>query len=1794
MADSTGRNSLQGCIQRSEIVGQSDIILELDCFTDDSGTTFYGAWEIVGGTLQLTFYTVDQNGNLVPYNPTSTPIPCDPGTTTQTEICWIATADGAGYSQGDQIQQVNFFDTSTTPATLTATVWYNLTQRSVIATAPPTTDLQLCSAASTIVGCYEDDNGNFFDAIVMLSEDGTVIQTIIDNVVVDTSPGTLLVGRPCYACCKPSSDNEAYQHVDLPHADIASDGGFLAGTTEYNGKLCGDTVELVPFAGTVVATEVATSPEPIFTWQGAANAGSRRILLSGPATLRMGFASFDGGMNETLTFETNKPDRIFPGTGSSIASQAVLDALVLPIEWNNGNDSDATYFEWDNVTGVQFTVNSQDGIACRAFVDSVTFDDASKWSIDDCSCEEDANYVPFPGHIKSCVERFTTTAIGQQGNFSSIGPAGSILDSDAATISLIGNAILDAQLYEQTERNTGNLVTNFTIRTLGGSTFEFPPSALQIRTETALTINSADLVAWPGPLIDEITEIEYGELIDCVCSPVEMLQRIDTQSGTVTLVSIFNSAQQNAAGEKLLIPQPLNFGTIGPFTGPCQPSDPVGTLPPSGGYIRVCTPFDITLPVNTDGTFSDTLAATTTLTASTATVSLIQSALIDAIEYENSQIEDGQTVTNFLIQTANTTYEFPPSAFISGSGTTLTFTTADLVTWVGPANETITQIEYSKFDSCECSQVEMLQSIDPDTNAVTLVSVVNPAVRDNGVKREIPLPFDFGTTGPFPGPCPPPDQVVSLDNLCCDSDLLGNNPDVANQRLAWLDGADTSLMLDAVGGVPISGNDGDQVFEVQDKINPGVSPSFRIPATGAPGDDPPINPPTLQNNALNGLPSIVFDAANRERLRLDTGNPQGDDFTLFYLVSATDPVLANNACILSVGPNNADGDSYLVDGSWQIGRDSDEASFILRLQMDAAEYALGVDPPMPVQTGPFSNESGPSNPSVSSIIERAIATQAEFFDGQTHLITVSLDNANGIISAYFDGDLRMQIDFSGFPATLALVGSDYIRLMGNRAGDSFLSGVLSELFFANTFMTAEDTAIVNAYLICKWGIDPSLAAGGAGDLTLAPAGTYNTPTDLVRIVNGDGTQVYRNVATGLEFPVPPVPGLSVCGGAGTLGFDVEHICMRDDNQDFIRHTVYDIETGATAATRDTELDMVTVYNPVGTPRLCLGATAPMGGYIEECASFNITLPINTDGTFSDNLAASSTLTASIATTSIIRSALLDAQQYEQAQIEDGQTVTNFVIRTADGSVFEFPPSAFVAITGVDMEFTTADLVTWPGPLTDSITQIEYSKFDGCECRQVEMLQTVDPVSNSVTLVAVVDPAIRDAQGVKQEIPIPFDFGTTGPTPGPCPVPPPAVSVDALCCNDSLIGDTAITDTIEAWADAATDLTNLLNGGLPIAGNDGDFVDEILDPLGGPNSWDGQGPDGGPEYLNNRLNGLPGLYFSGNQGPPAPDIGNHLELLRPGIPDGTAFQTFFLFRPFVSDGGFILAGRATLAGGGDSTSSWTIRTGGAADVIFRYRPSTFNPLVDLPFATIAEFSDGNAHLVTVTYEGSANEQVEVYLDGDLRLSFDATVQAGGNAANFGSELVGIFRNPGDNDYAEGEMYETIVTDGTLDAAQVSQINAYLICKWGIDPTLAAGGAGDLTLAADGAYDSPTDLVRIIQSDGTTVFKNTASGLEFPVPPVPGLSVCQGSGDGCCECGGLIPDYSIVNAGAVNHPANTLHSLSVQVLTGTADINGVTIPAGPPINVTGDNCQNNIDIAHTIDNFTGDTLIITTQY
>ncbi len=554
----------------------------------------------------------------------------------------------------------------------------------------------------------------------------------------------------------------------------------------------------------------------------------------------------------------------------------------------------------------------------------------------------------------------------------------------------------------------------------------------------------------------------------------------------------------------------------------------------TAGYLNVCERFDLTQAAASPADFTDAPVGVNRIVVSDNNVaSLIRSEIARALLVENEEIRRGLPVTQFVIETSDPvqSYEFSPSALQPGTSSTLELDETLVTAWPANGTFTIARLLYSIFDDCNCRTVEILQEIDPETNETTITDIVDPENYDpdTGIKPTIldgQNLLEFGHLGPFTGPCPDPLQVIELNDLCCDSDLAENNPDIANQRLAWLDGADPALMLDAIGGNPIAGNAGDDVFEVQDKLDPGVSPSFVVPASV--GVDAGSNPPTYLPDSLNGLSTLLFDGNNSDRLRLDTNNAPGASFTLFYLLRPTEatPGAFDSCLAVSAG---SDGDNLNTTiGAYQLARQGNQ-TFTMQMRVDNAD---AVDPIVIFQTPVPNNLDRPSDGISGTTNTRNLSMGFsdidDFFNQEFHLITVTWNATTNILQGFLDGSLRFAYDLTPMAVTSGVIPSDYFRIFGNRGGNQYLDGQLAEMFFADAAFTNDEIATVNAYLICKWGIDPSLAAGGAGDLVLGEPGVFDTPTPFVRIVRADGEVRFRNKNNGLEYVLPPVPGLAIC------------------------------------------------------------------------------------------------------------------------------------------------------------------------------------------------------------------------------------------------------------------------------------------------------------------------------------------------------------------------------------------------------------------------------------------------------------------------------------------------------------------------------------------------------------------------------------------------------------------------------------------------------------------------------------------
>lgn len=543
--------------------------------------------------------------------------------------------------------------------------------------------------------------------------------------------------------------------------------------------------------------------------------------------------------------------------------------------------------------------------------------------------------------------------------------------------------------------------------------------------------------------------------------------------------AIFDSVSETTyLGSDLAL---VGFGNNTRCKNPTGYSEHVAISP---AYIQECSEFEVVIPISQDATFSDNTGPENTVSFTTqATAGLFDNEVRKALEFEQAEILNNRPVTPFIITVDGGTYEFPPSAVLGRSGNSFTIDQAEVTTWFGDGTQRVFNFGYSVFSNCTCRVVEMIQSYDSTGRAI-LVSIVDPATSSiGGEKEQLVYPLPFGSNGPFAGPCPSSQQVLELSSLCCNDDLETQD-EIVQQRFAWLDGSGASVMLDAIGGNPIAGNDGDAVFEIQDKVNPGVEPSVTL-------DPAPGSQATYRADVLNGLSVLEFDGVD-DRASLDNaGRANGTAFTIFMLLRVRGGAAFAQplSCRKLVGP-------FDNEGEWVVSRGS----------------------------GPSINDFNLAySTSPSTAVGGVISTWNEFANGDFRLLTIEYTgNTENQLRAYLDGQLRVELDTTGFDLT-----SQGIGIMRNRANNSFVEGDIAE-YFVSDELTSNQVAAVNAYLICKWGIDPSLAAGGAGDLVLGEPGEFSGVTPFRRIERSDGTVVYLNTINGLEFPVPPVPGLAIC------------------------------------------------------------------------------------------------------------------------------------------------------------------------------------------------------------------------------------------------------------------------------------------------------------------------------------------------------------------------------------------------------------------------------------------------------------------------------------------------------------------------------------------------------------------------------------------------------------------------------------------------------------------------------------------
>lgn len=146
---------------------------------------------------KLNYYTPSVTGALTPYVPVGPISQCPGEDVEDVQTCFTALNAGAGYAAGDQIIQILFFNTGENPPVLTATIWRNQTQSTVLAAAPLAADLTPCAGGKdNEIEILCDDNAGvstrFLRRYVIDALGGvTIHDTTLDGITPYTVAGTV-------------------------------------------------------------------------------------------------------------------------------------------------------------------------------------------------------------------------------------------------------------------------------------------------------------------------------------------------------------------------------------------------------------------------------------------------------------------------------------------------------------------------------------------------------------------------------------------------------------------------------------------------------------------------------------------------------------------------------------------------------------------------------------------------------------------------------------------------------------------------------------------------------------------------------------------------------------------------------------------------------------------------------------------------------------------------------------------------------------------------------------------------------------------------------------------------------------------------------------------------------------------------------------------------------------------------------------------------------------------------------------------------------------------------------------------------------------------------------------------------------------------------------------------------------------------------------------------------------------------------------------------------------------------
>ena len=345
--------------------------------------------------------------------------------------------------------------------------------------------------------------------------------------------------------------------------------------------------------------------------------------------------------------------------------------------------------------------------------------------------------------------------------------------------------------------------------------------------------------------------------------------------------------------------------------------------------------------------------------------------------------------------------------------------------------------------------------------------------------------------------------------LACSIDLQGDSPGAYAELENWING--DVAFTDVAGTIQATAN-GQEILNWGDQSTGGTN--YTVPA----GFDGPDY--VLSDIGANGYPVLSFNGVDQSMFFTSPGPTPGDPFNFVQFFNF-DSGNTGASPIVSVLPHDPTGNLNLNAslGSWQISRGT--GGVVFRYQQST--------------TG-------------GDFVDITIAPETALFDDNYHLVVTQYDGAS--ITVFIDGD---EVLNQVIPVPLL---SNHIRLMRNRASNTFTQGVFAELMFDDGTLTDAQITQLQAYLLCKYNLDNSLLSDPGpysvtnefyGQLSQYEKHTFTTPVTitLADATVVTGTEFVFDIINGQYYAIDdvPTPGLGLfgtlaleacCGAAGAV------------------------------------------------------------------------------------------------------------------------------------------------------------------------------------------------------------------------------------------------------------------------------------------------------------------------------------------------------------------------------------------------------------------------------------------------------------------------------------------------------------------------------------------------------------------------------------------------------------------------------------------------------------------------------------